>query len=293
VIKNELFLIAINTIPNPVIITNGKELIISNDYFLSFFNYKNIEEFVKYNSCVCNLFIQHKDYFSLDQIDKNTLWTDYLFNSKSNPKTVSILDKDDNPKIFEIAINKLKENNNNDNDYIVVFTDVTPIHKEKELLEKMAYVDHLTQIYNRQMFDQLYQKELENKKRYGDNLSLIMLDIDHFKEVNDTYGHDIGDKVLINLTQLISKNLRTNDIFARWGGEEFLILLPRTDKAIAYKKANELRKMIENHKEQIPHFTVSFGVTQILDYDKEQSAFIRVDKALYEAKIKRNDVVQL
>ncbi len=288
--NNKLFLIAINTIPNPVVITNGKELLIANDNFLSFFNYENLEDFVKHNGCVCNLFIQSDECFSLDKIDKNTLWTDHLFNCNRTPIIVSILDKDNNPKIFEVGINKLEEDNNQ---YIVVFTDVTPIHKEKELLEKMAYTDHLTKIYNRQMFDQLYLKELENKKRYGDTLSLVMLDIDHFKNINDTYGHDIGDKILVALTQLISKHLRTNDIFARWGGEEFLILMPRTDKAIAYEKAQELREIIQDHQDQIPQFTVSFGVTQILDSDKGLSAFIRVDKALYEAKVKRNNVIQL
>ena len=287
---SKLFLIAINTIPNPVIVTDGKELIVANDYFLSFFECKNVEEFIEQNNCVCNLFIQHKDCFSPDVIDKNNLWTDYLFNSKVKNTTISILDKNDNPKIFKITINILDKQKNH---YIVVFTDITPIQKEKELLEKMAYIDHLTQIYNRQMFDKFYKKELENKKRYGDNLSLIMLDIDHFKKVNDTYGHDVGDKVLIILTQLISKHLRINDIFARWGGEEFLILLPRTTIDAAYNKAQELRQIIDEYKGQIPHFTVSFGVTQILDYDKELSVFIRVDKALYQAKIKRNDVAKL
>jgi len=288
--NDKCFLIAINTIPNPVVITNGKKLLIANDNFFSFFNYENIEDFVKHNSCVCNLFIQNDDYFSLNLIDKNILWTDSLFMYKSNPAIVSILDKDGNPKIFEVSINKLEKDISQ---YIVVFTDVTSIHKEKELLEKMAYTDPLTQIYNRQMFDQLYLKELENKNRYGDALSLVMLDIDHFKTINDTYGHDVGDKILITLTQLISKHLRTNDIFARWGGEEFLILMPRTDKETAYQKAQELRKVLDEHEKKIPHFTASFGVTQILDSDKELSAFIRVDKALYEAKVKRNDVVQL
>jgi diguanylate cyclase (GGDEF)-like protein len=120
-----------------------------------------------------------------------------------------------------------------------------------------------------------------------------MLDIDYFKQLNDTYGHDIGDKVLVALSQLISKHLRTNDIFARYGGEEFMILLPRTNVDIAYQKAEELRTLIDDHKNKIPHFTASFGVTKITEYDKEQSAFIRVDKALYQAKVKRNDVVQL
>ena len=144
------------------------------------------------------------------------------------------------------------------------------------------------------MFSKLYLKEIENKTRHGDALSLIMFDIDHFKAVNDTYGHDVGDKVLITLTKLITKHLRTNDVFARWGGEEFVILLPRTNVDVAYNKAQELRQLIEQyHDDTIPSITVSLGITEVLDTDKEQSCFKRVDKALYQAKVKRNDVVQL
>ena len=289
--NNKLFLIAINTIPNPVVITNGEELLIANDDFLNFFDYKNLAEFIKTNGCICKLFVHHKDYFSLDCIDDNILWTDYLYSNKTKLATVSILDKDNNPVIFKISINKLEEYDEN---YIVVFTNITAMHNEKKLLEDMAYIDHLTKIYNRKMFDKLFHNELENKKRYDDNLSLMMLDIDHFKKVNDNYGHDIGDKVLVTLTKLINKHLRANDIFARWGGEEFLILLPRTDKETAYHKAKELRELIEKYEDEIiPKITVSFGVTEIVDSDEHLTPFIRVDKALYQAKIKRNDVVKL
>ena len=289
-INNKVFVTTINIIPNPIIVMDGNRIIVTNDNFLSFFNYKSLEEFIKHNSNICNLFVQHKDYFSLAVIDDNILWTDYIYKNK-NLTLVSILDKDGKPAVFEITINKLQEYENH---YVVVFTDITAIQNEKKLLEEMAYIDHLTKIYNRQMFDQLYIKELENKKRYSDALSLIMLDIDHFKSVNDTYGHDVGDEVLITLTKLIAKHLRTNDVFARWGGEEFMILLPRTNIDVAYNKAQELRHLIEQYRDNtIPNITISLGVTKVLDTDKKQSCFKRVDKALYQAKIKRNDVVQL
>ncbi len=294
-LEHKIFKTTINIIPNPIIVTNGSELIISNNNFLNFFNYKNLEEFVKYNSNICNLFIQHKDYFSLDSIDENILWTDYIYEythkDKFNIITVSILDKDGEPVVFGITINKLEEYENH---YVVVLTDITSIQNEKRLLEQMAYSDPLTNIYNRQMFNKMLIRERENKKRHQDNLSLIMFDIDHFKAVNDTYGHDVGDKVLITLTKLVTKNLRTNDVFARWGGEEFMILLPRTNVDVAYDKAQELRKIIEVYSDDIiPKITVSFGVTEILDTDKKQKCFKRVDEALYSAKIKRNDVVQI
>lgn len=275
----------INAIPNPIVITNGTKMVMANQNFLEFFEVSTIEQFLQEHKCVCELFQDKDGYFSLSKIDKNTLWTDYIFNSNKNHK-VSILCNNNNSYIFNLSVEKINDN------YFVIFTNITAVEK-KEYYQDLAYHDHLTKIYNRQMFNKLYKKELENKKRHGDALSIIMLDIDHFKQVNDTYGHDIGDKVLVALSELISKNIRTNDIFARWGGEEFMILLPRTNVDIAYKKAEELRKIIDNHKNKIPHFTVSFGVTEIMEYDKNQSSFIRVDKALYQAKVKRNDVVQL
>jgi len=274
----------INTIPNPIIITNGEKMLMANDNFLEFFEVSNVEEFLQKHKCVCHLFQDKGEYFSLAIINNNTLWTDYIYNSNKKHK-VSILCSHNHSHLFNISVKKIEGN------YFVIFTNITAV-EQNEYYQDLAYHDHLTKIYNRQRFDKLYKKELENHKRYGDDLSLIMLDIDYFKQLNDTYGHDIGDKVLVALSELISKHLRTNDIFARWGGEEFMILLPRTNADIAYQKAEELRKIIDNHKNKIPHFTVSFGVTEITDYDKELSAFIRVDKAMYEAKINRNEVVQ-
>lgn len=275
----------INTIPNPIIIKTGAKMQMANQNSLEFFEENSIEEFLRDHNCVCELFQEKQGYFSLSLINDNTIWTDYLY-SLQEPQKVSILCKNNNSYSFNIAVNKIN------NDYLVVFTNITAAEQNVALTD-IAYHDHLTHIYNRQMFDKLYKKELENKKRHGDSLSLVMFDIDHFKNLNDNYGHDIGDNVLVTLAKLIIKHLRTTDIFARWGGEEFLILMPRTNIDIAYDKANELRQILAEHSNQIPKFTASFGVTEIKDYDKEQSAFIRVDKALYQAKVKRNDVVQL
>jgi len=296
-IHNKIFKTTINLIPNPIIVTSGKQLVQANDDFLDFFAYETLEAFVKEHLCVCNLFVNYKDYFSLEKLatlQEDVLWTEYVYNYNQTHEdniTVSMLDKDAEPTAYEITVNKLPQYEGH---FIVAFTDITSIQKEKKLLEAMAYHDPLTNIYNRQIFDKMLQKEKENKRRHGDTLSLIMLDIDHFKRVNDTYGHSIGDKVLITLTQLISENLRTNDIFARWGGEEFMILLPRTTPKEAYKKAQNLRKILEEYVDDLlPTFTVSFGVTELLTTDKERSCFQRVDEALYKAKIKRNDVVLL
>ncbi len=276
----------IDPIPNPIIITNGAKIELANKNFLEFFEYENLNDFIQEHNCVCELFEDKAEHFSLSQLVGNTeLWTDYLYASNDQVK-VSIRCKNGNSHIFNITVEKINDN------YMVVFTNITA-QEHEVILSELAYHDHLTKIYNRQMFDQLYKKQVANQQRHGDHFSLIMLDIDYFKNLNDTYGHDTGDKVLISLTELITNNIRENDIFARWGGEEFILLLPRTKAKEAYKKAQELREIIDNHHNEIPHFTASFGVTEVKDYDKEQSAFIRVDKALYKAKEKRNDVIQL
>lgn len=286
-INNKTFLTTIELIPNPAILTSGKKLLQSNKAFLDFFNYKTTEEFAKYNSCICNLFIKYENYFSLDQIDENTLWTDYIYNNNK----VIILNKHLEPRTFKVSVAHLEEYGDY---YLVIFTDITTTINRKKLLERMAYHDPLTSVYNRQMFIELLIKERENKKRHGDVLSLIMFDIDHFKEVNDSYGHNIGDKVLITLTQLVSKHLRASDIFARLGGDEFMILLPRTNPDVAYNKAQELRTIVEKYLDNtIPQITASFGVTEIRGDDKDQSCLKRVDKALYQAKDERSSVIKI
>jgi len=290
IIEKQIYQTVIDTIPNPIIITDGRSIIRCNQHFLQFFAYKTLKDFKKVHDCVCALFIKGENYFSLDDINKDTFWINHFIQNKNIDKVI-LLDQQKQKHIFKININTLEEDANK---HVVVFTDITATEKEKVHLKELAFHDQLTGIYNRQFFHKLLKKEHENMRRFKDTLSIMMFDIDHFKRVNDTYGHDIGDAVLVTLSTLVTKYLRENDIFVRWGGEEFIILLPRTNVSMAYEKAHTLRKIIENYSDTIlPKFTVSFGVTQILTEDKDQSCFIRVDKALYQAKIKRNDVVLL
>jgi diguanylate cyclase (GGDEF)-like protein len=112
-----------------------------------------------------------------------------------------------------------------------------------------------------------------------------MFDLDYFKKVNDTYGHQIGDEILIKFAQIVSYNIRDNDIFARWGGEEFVLLLIGTSENTAKNVANHLRQKIENEIfTKIKHITCSIGVSQYKDGDSIKSWLSRVDKALYKAK---------
>jgi diguanylate cyclase (GGDEF)-like protein len=154
-----------------------------------------------------------------------------------------------------------------------------------EEVERLATTDHLTKIFNRLRFDILLKQQIEISQRYTSNLSILFIDIDHFKFINDTFGHDVGDKVLVEIVDAINSVLRTSDIFARWGGEEFAVLTPETDMAGARILANKIKKAVENHLfEVVRKVTVSIGVSE-LKYTDDSNKFIkRADSALYNAK---------
>jgi diguanylate cyclase (GGDEF)-like protein len=165
--------------------------------------------------------------------------------------------------------------------------------KNEEILKEMAYKDSLTKIYNRQRFDEELQREINRFKRIKEPLTLLMFDIDFFKDFNDRYGHQMGDEILIQISELVSKNIREMDIFARWGGEEFMLLLPGTDIDSGFLVAQSLRKRIQEHifMDKL-RVTVSFGVASFNRDDDSVTFLKRVDDALYSAKKSgRNTVV--
>jgi diguanylate cyclase (GGDEF)-like protein/PAS domain S-box-containing protein len=169
----------------------------------------------------------------------------------------------------------------------VVFNsiDITKIKEMEEKLKKLSITDQLTQIYNRVKFHDALSEEIKRHRRYETDLSIIMLDIDHFKSVNDTYGHDIGDIVLITLVKQVKKCIRDTDIFSRWGGEEFILLLPYTTTENAEKLAERIRIKIAEHTfEAVGTVTCSFGVSQFLVEDSIETFTKRVDNALYKSK---------
>ena len=152
-------------------------------------------------------------------------------------------------------------------------------------LEKLSETDPLTSIYNRRKFNELLEREVERSKRYDSGLSIIMCDIDHFKKINDEFGHDVGDNALKIFSSTIHDNIREVDMFARWGGEEFMILMPNSDINSAESVAEKLRKVIEDTEiKKITAFTASFGVTDLNKDDTTESFIKRVDEALYKAK---------
>lgn len=176
--------------------------------------------------------------------------------------------------------------------FLYYAVDITKHKKAQKELLQLSITDTLTKCYNRRYFVDKIKKEIELVKRYKRKFSILMFDIDHFKKINDTYGHDVGDKVLIAISDIVRKRIRKIDILCRWGGEEFLILSPETPLNNAHKLAEELRKLISNS--QIDNrfsITVSFGVTEYKDSDDVDSIIKRADNLMYKSKIAGRNLV--
>ncbi len=153
---------------------------------------------------------------------------------------------------------------------------------------RSALTDPLTGINNRQSLNGLFPREIEIAKRHGHPLSMMLLDLDHFKKVNDQYGHATGDKVLIDFTESLKQTVRESDIIFRIGGEEFIILLSNTEMTGAIKLADRIRKQVElsvtSHEQHQLQYTVSIGVASFVAGDNESSLTAKADQALYRAK---------
>ena len=154
---------------------------------------------------------------------------------------------------------------------------------------RMTTVDGLTQVFNRRYFEDAIERELSRSRRYTRPLSLVLLDIDHFKKINDTYGHLAGDAVLKEVALTVRSRTRREDVFARFGGEEFALLLPEVDQKGALQLAEKARKLVEKHSfifdgEDIP-VTMSAGVATLVKKSENPAELIRrADEKLYEAK---------
>ncbi|MBE0492126.1 MAG: GGDEF domain-containing protein [Sulfurospirillum sp.] len=159
------------------------------------------------------------------------------------------------------------------------------LNKYNKKLEILSSTDKLTGVYNRLKLDEIMVYELQKFNRYKQPLSIILLDIDNFKLINDTYGHHKGDIFLQELSYLIQQNIRNTDCLGRWGGEEFLIILPHTDIEDAHKVAQNLQKLICEHQFSfISKQSASFGVVSVHLDESIDTFFERVDKALYTSK---------
>ncbi|NOX15383.1 MAG: diguanylate cyclase [Epsilonproteobacteria bacterium] len=233
-----------------------------------------------------NIF-RHKDMPKEAFVD---MWST-IQSGKSWHGEVKNLNKDGSFYWADVTINPEYDEYDNLKGYSAVRQDIT----DKKHLEKLSITDALTKISNRLNLDNCFKKEFDRAKRYKGKFSLIIIDIDFFKKINDTYGHKVGDDILIQISQLLKESLRNTDILGRWGGEEFLIISPQIDISQAQNISNKIRILIQSYGfPDAGQITCSFGVTEFNQKDEFVDMFKRADIALYEAKNSgRNRVVAI
>ncbi len=157
--------------------------------------------------------------------------------------------------------------------------------KLTEKIKRLAEEDYLTRLYNRRKIHEVIENEILRSRRYNSTFAVILLDIDNFKKTNDTFGHNIGDKLLVGIAHIIRQTIRESDMAGRWGGEEFLVFCPQTGSDGAFALAEKLRANIEKQEfKEVGYKTASFGVAQIEHDDTVQGLISRADEALYAAK---------
>jgi diguanylate cyclase (GGDEF)-like protein len=273
---------------NISIIADSKKMININKKGLSFFGSLSVSDFNSSHFSVGSLFIEEDGCLGKHSLGKK--WLQKIENDRDDNIKVKLLNQENKEfYYFHIKVTKIAYSTQ----YLLLFHNITKIVGEKNQIVKIAEHDALTGIYNRVKLNSLFPDFIYNANRYDKDFSVILFDIDRFKRINDTYGHNIGDSVLIELTYTIQNLLGENDIFVRWGGEEFIVVLQMASLSNAVKLALHLRKSLEEHPFlHVGKVTCSFGVTEFKDGDTQMILLERVDEALYEAKDKgRNRVV--
>ena len=272
-----------------VVLTNGVEFKFANKKFFDFFGYKNLDDFLKEHNCICEKFIHNNNFFSLENVKKDeSNWVESLLNLSERKRIVSMTDKNSITHTFTVSINKYDGEN-----YIINFSDISDTIREKLQLQGQVVQDQLTKAYNRVYFDNNIDSFIESNINQHQKTGIIFFDIDHFKSVNDTYGHQVGDDILKTIAKLVKSNIRDTDKLIRWGGEEFMIILPANKIDDVYQEAEHIRATIEKYRfNEIKELTCSFGVALHEDGDHIDETIKKADDKLYEAKNSgRNRVV--
>lgn len=289
----------INSQRSMVILTDFETISFKNKSFEDFFGINCENNFKKRYNSILDVFCEFGDY-----LHKGLLSKEYHMNNTTlGNKFYELVNKtDESERIVVILNSKLEAKSfyinitNIDfekNIFLISLLDITKMTIDKLHTEHIAYTDGLTGVANRNKFEVRFKDEFARTKRYKSPLSIAILDIDHFKKFNDNHGHLIGDEILIMIAKECDFNTRETDLFARWGGEEFVFLLPQTKIEKAVIVIEKMKTIIKNIKHKTAgNITCSFGVTEYKDEDSLETIFNRCDKALYKAKDNGRDRIE-
>ncbi|MBH0319584.1 GGDEF domain-containing protein [Bacillus cereus] len=257
-------------------IVEDDEIVDCNTNFLTFFGYENLFAYREQHLVFAEHFIRENGYYSTTH---DITWLD---DTLSSGRRIKMSNYEGVVSTFLLRATPLPEDLSR---FIVKCTEITELDEIYQEQERLAMIDSLTEIYNRLKFQQILEVEWEKVIRNDEKIAIILFDIDNFKTVNDTYGHDFGDLALIQLAELMKSKVEQQHVFARWGGEEFIILVTNTVEKEAFQVAESLRFFIETKQfTGISKLTASFGVALYEQGTTREELMQRADIALYEAK---------
>lgn len=273
----------LNSQKSIIIVIDDGEIVYVNTAFFNYLQYRTLEEFTQKHRCICELFETTESENYLQPKMDGMSWSEYVLAHKDIEHKAKIT-RNGKTSTFTVDVQMMEYDNVLRQ--VVVLSDVTN-------LNNLATVDMLTQVTNRFEFDKMLGHSIAVSKRYNRALSVLLVDIDHFKLINDNFGHLVGDEILKSFSKLLRQQIRQSDIVARWGGEEFIILLPDTSLSSAITMADALRQRIEvNPFESVGNITCSIGVAEFNAIEEADDLLRRADENLYRAKHSgRNRVV--
>ena len=271
---------------NMIILTDFDKIEFASKSFFELMEVKDTVEFSEKYHDILTIFAPQEEHISATTKEEFLL----KYNNTPKDKRVVSITKGTNQKTLYASIDSIDMDE--DRLYVISLIDITILQQEKIKAQYNASHDFLTGIYNREKFSEVFDIEFLRSQRYQRPLSIAMLDIDHFKEVNDTYGHLIGDEILKELASYCLLNIRKTDTIARWGGEEFILIMSETDIEKSKEVCETLRKGVSSiNFANLYHITISIGVTQMREDDTKNGFLKRVDEALYKAKNEGRDKV--
>lgn len=258
-----------------IFVHQNKKINYANKSFLDFFEFDSLEAFLTKNDCVCSYFLPDElAFFPNGDLSD---WFMEIMSVESEKRIVAIKRKN---TLHYLRVSVIQSDTSF---FKVTLSDITKNFLQQKKLESKAYHDSLTGVFNRQYF---YDFVLEDPRYSGHNIGMMMVDIDHFKKVNDTYGHDVGDQVLKQTASILESSIRSHDILIRWGGEEFLIIFHIDDaQTLKIIGKNLCSSVATTPYQQIDHLSVSLG-SAFRSHQNEtiESMITRADRALYRAK---------
>ncbi|MEH7502611.1 diguanylate cyclase [Neobacillus drentensis] len=270
---------------NLIFVIENDELIEFNQAFSNFTGISKIQTHLHKSKLLTSYFVEDANYFYPK--DKNRWFEEILVTEKNSAK-VHWKNTNSRDVIFYIKTEVIPDTNQ----YLFVCKDITALEEESGKNRQLVLMDSLTNSINRLEIDDLLEMEMRRTERLGQPFSIILIDIDFFKHVNERYGQQAGDKVLRTISTIVQQRIRESDIFARWGGEEFILITPGTDQNGAHELAESIRSIIEDfHFKNIDNLTCSFGITQFSKGKAKNKLILEAEHALAQSKNKgRNRV---